>query len=189
MQTKSRTSFMMVLFGAIAVLAAAGVLAAVFLGGDDDDEASVTTASPNGQDGLPEFALNYPKTWKPVDAKAPKDGPPRATIQRRDGSGVITMTINGPVQQSLDELRGDLAPALRKRFPGLQKLSFKRIETQAGDGLMSTWVSKDARVQSNLVVPSGTVSYSIDAVVSPGKNKAATEVGSIYAAFDAKPAR
>ena len=61
MHTKSRYSFMMVLFGAIAVLAAAGALAAVVLGGDDD-ESSVTTASPSAQNGLPEFALNYPKT-------------------------------------------------------------------------------------------------------------------------------
>lgn len=37
--------------------------------------------------------------------------------------------------------------------------------------------------------PRGKVSYSIDAVVSPAKNKAATEVGNIYAAFHARPAR
>ena len=191
MEKKSRSSFWVVLLGATAALAVVAVLAVVVLGGDDDQDkparAGAQTAQPAGQ--LPEFALNFPKTWKRVAAEAKPGEAPRAVIQRKDGSGIVTMTINGPVKQSLDALRGDMKTALTKKFPGLRELQFKRIKVEAGDGLLSTWVSAKGRVQSNLVVPAGKVSYSLDAVVTPGKEKTATEVGKIYAAFDAELTR
>ena len=190
----SRRGFWTVLAGAGAALAVIAVAALALTGGDDDKTRS-TAAQPASRtpaaagDGLPEFALNFPKTWRRVAASAAEGEPPRAVIQRKDRSGIITMTINGPVKQSLKALEADMRAELRDRYPGLRQLRFERIKAEAGDGLLSTWIGPKGRVQSNLVVPSGKVSYSLDAVVVPGEEQAATEVGEIYAAFDAKPVR
>src|SRR5687768_12561664 len=114
---KKRNSFWVVLLGATAALAIVAVGAVVLLGGDDDKNSSPAsaTAGAKGKEGLPEFALNFPETWKRVAADAPKGQPPRAVIQRKDGSGIITMTINGPVKKSLAELRGEMRSALRAK--------------------------------------------------------------------------
>ena len=180
--------FWSMMLGAVAAFAAVAVLALVVFGGDDDEKKSSAPVASTQGSGLPQFALNFPKTWARVSTE-PQNGTPRAVIRRRDGSAMMTMTINGPVKQSLSALRSDMNKTLRQRFPGISNLKFERINVEAGSGLLSTWVAKNGRIQSNLVVPSGKVSYSLDAVVSPGHPKTATEVGKIYAAFDAAPRR
>jgi hypothetical protein len=191
--------FWMSLMGGAAVLAAVVVIALVATGGDDDNNKSGARAGANTAangagstaDQLPPFDLGFPNTWRKVDAKQKKGDPPRLAIARKDGTGVVTMTIQGPVKQSLAALEAGFQEALQKRVPGgVTQLSAKRVKVPAGNALHTTWIQKKSgRIQSNLVVPAGKVSFSLDAVVAGNAKKAAREVGEIFSAFDAEPAR
>jgi len=177
------------------VLAALVVGALLLFGGDDDEQGSGGDVAQRIRDGRvllgpreAPFAMRYPETWSLLRAQQLGEGdpPPLAGLRRDDRSGVLTVSVRGPVRGGIASLRRRLPGELRDRFPDFRLVTSRIIEVAGGRALYTSWVrTRSGRVQSNLVVPQGNrASYSVDAVLRGDAEVAAREVGAMLRTFD-----
>lgn len=191
----SKPSFSPVaLLGAVVVIAAVAVLGFVVLGGDDDKQSGATAGITekavrfNGPDKAP-FRLTVPAGWERIDQKTIEKAGEVNTIAVKNaaGSGVVSVRVNGPVTQSLAALRKDLNAKLKSEAPKMKLSASKILDVKAGPALYTSWNTRGGKtVQTNLVVPVGKLSYTLDAVIDANDRRTAREVGLILRAFDAK---
>lgn len=185
------------LVAGVAVVAIAVVGALLLFGGGGDDKAKTTaaTAAASGKltrfDGPKDapFRLTVPAGWERVSQSAvEKNGLENGiAVKRTDGSALITLKVDGPVKQGLGSLRSDLNRDLADRFPGMKIVSSRPVDVAAGRALFTSWTQKDkTAVQSNLVVPAGDISYTLDGVFNGESDVTAQEVGVVLRAFDEK---
>lgn len=187
--------FWMSLLGGTVVLAAVAVVALLVASGDDDAKGTNTAGVPAAQRAsgpMPDFELKFPSAWRRLaaeEAKGRGEGP-RLVIARKDKAGMLSMAIRGPIRQSLASLKADLEARLKKQFPQMRSFESQRVTVPAGPGLHTTFVDgRTGRVQTNLVIPAGKLSYVLDAVVRGDSRAAAREVGLMFSAFDGEKAR
>jgi len=139
-----------------------------------------------GPDATP-FAMRYTKDWEPMEASELEDGDPRPTagIRRKDRTGVLTVTVRGPVRGGINRLRTTLPGELERRFDDFRLVAIRTVEVAAGRALYASWIREETgRVQSNLVVPEGNRrSYSVDAVIQGDAQETAQEVGAMFRTF------
>lgn len=137
------------------------------------------------------FRLDYPGGWRRI-ARAElhrMKTPPIAGLRRSDAQGVLFLTIRGPLLRTLDELGPKLVAKLGERLTDFELVTSKVIDVAAGPALYTSWVRPaDGRVQANLTVPVGDLTYSIDATLPTGASEVARDVGAIMASFQADPA-
>jgi hypothetical protein len=187
---------------AVVLLVAIGVGVYFLFIKDDDDEgsanqkkqsaASLTEDLQNGRilagpEQAP-FALRYTDDWETVDGddlEGEGESQPIAGIKRKDGTGVITVTLGGPVKGGINTLRESLPGELEKRFKDFRLVAIRPVQVGAGRALYTSWVREDSgRVQTNLVVPDGNRrSFAVDAVIQSGADETAQEVGAIFRTF------
>jgi hypothetical protein len=194
--------------GLVPILVAVVLVVAIVLGvyflfiKDDDDGGSVDqqrqspqSLSEDLRDGRilagPEqapFAMRYTDDWETVaadDLETEGDAQPLAGIKRKDGTGVMTVTLGGPVKGGINTLRASLPGELEKRFDDFRLVAIRPVEIAAGRALYTSWVREETgRVQTNLVVPDGNRrSFAVDAVIKGGAQETAQEVGAIFRTF------
>lgn len=182
-----KSSFWMPLLGGGAVLGIVAVLGVLLLAGGDDQKAGAGTKSATGANGVPQFNLRYPDSWKVMDKQtAAKIGnEPTVALQRGTKTGILTMKIRGPVKEDLSTLEKQVVAQIEKRNRGVDMIDSGPVDTRAGKGLYMTWSTAEGALHSNLVVPAGKHSFTLDAVVPGGNKKAAEEVGLMFSAFEA----
>ena len=200
----------------IAVVAVAAIVAILFLtgviGGDDDDDGggdAAGTKAPTAEQLVKElregkvligpseapFAMRYTNDWTLLTGEqlrtAGNDTPPAAGLRRNDRSGVLTVTIRGPVKGGIGSLEKRLPDELAARFDDFKLQTIRRINVAGGPALYTSWTrSKTGRVQSQLVVPvSNKRSYSVDVVLAANAKDAAAETGAMFRTFDTAPAQ
>jgi hypothetical protein len=193
-----RRSALPLVLGAVAVIAAVVAVALLLSGGDDDKAKTRTPQTRPGADAggaalvgpkdAP-FALKYPATWTEIDVSGLTDAdpPPIAAIRRKDRKGLITVTVRGPVRGSLAEVRKRLPGELNKRFADFKLVDSREQRVQAGPAVYTSWVrTKSGNVQSNLFVPAGNISFSVDVLLPADARDAAAEAGIILRSFDVR---
>jgi hypothetical protein len=95
--------------------------------------------------------------------------------------------VNGPVKQSLTSLQSELNAKMKTEAPKMKLDTSKVLDVKAGPALYTAWNTAGGKtLQTNLVVPAGKLSYTLDAVIDAKDRKTAREVGLILRAFDAK---
>lgn len=197
-QNKRRFSPIALLIGlaVVAALVVGGIL--IFGGGDDDDEAETPSSAQvaeelrNGRVLLgprqAPFAMRYTNDWALLSREQLREGdpPPVTGLRRKDRSGILTVSIRGPVRGGINSLQQRLPDELRERFPDFRLVTMRRIDVAAGPALYTSWVrTQSGRVQSNLVVPVGNErSFSVDSVLNANARDAAAEVGAMFRTFD-----
>ena len=196
---------------AVAAVAALVVILLVsgVIGGDDDDgggkaaDEAVPTADQVAQelrDGKiltgsrqAPFAMRFTDDWvqvEPADLRKPDDDPPIAGLRRSDGSGLLTVTMRGPIRGGIGTVEKELPAELKRRIPDIELQSVRRIQVAAGPALYASWTrKKSGAVQSQLVVPvSNKRSFTVDVLLQPGAKDAPVEVGAMLRTFDTAPA-
>lgn len=132
------------------------------------------------------YVVRYPPGWRKVQQRSLQkvDPPPALAIRRADHRGLVTLTVRGPLDGGLEELRGDFVAALSRRFANFELVTSRLLDVAGREGLYTSWVIRDAgRVHGSLLVPADEHSYALDAVVHLGATDAAREVGGILGSF------
>jgi hypothetical protein len=181
------------LLGAIVVIAAVAIVGFLVLSGDDDPKSGTTAGVTqkavqfNGPEKAP-FKLTVPKGWERIDQKTiEKAGEVNTIAVKNDsGTGVVSVRVNGPVTQSLTALQKELNAKMKTEAPKMKLSASKVLDVKAGPALYTSWKTQGGKtVQTNLVVPAGKLSYTLDAVINAKDPRTAREVGLILRAFDA----
>jgi hypothetical protein len=183
------------LLGAVVVIAAVAVLGFFVLGGDDDKAKTTANAGLteravrfNGPEKAP-FRLTVPPGWVRVEQKVIEKAGEVNTmaVRNANGTGVVSVRVNGPVKQSLTSLQSELNAKMKTEAPKMKLDTSKVLDVKAGPALYTAWNTAGGKtLQTNLVVPAGKLSYTLDAVIDAKDRKTAREVGLILRAFDAK---
>ena len=175
---------------AVVAVAAIAVALVVVLGGDDGDRERKAGGEPRvlaGPAATP-FALSYPASWEVLPPARLRAGDPRpvAGLRRRDGRGVLTITVRGPIRGGIRSLVRSLPRELAARFEDFRLVRSRLVDVAAGPALSVTWVrERSGRAQSTLVVPEGNRrSFALDTVLPAGARDAAREAGAIQRSFD-----
>lgn len=181
-----------VLLGAVAVIAVVAVAGFLVFGGDDGDEGKSTRTAATGAvryDGpeIAPFRLTVPSSWERVNQKVVEQAGKTNSIavQKRDGTGLISVSVEGPLKQSLNSLRTSLVRAVDKREVGMKLSESRTVKVAAGPAVYTSWTAKNGEtVTTNLVVPDGKITYTVDAVVDAKALETAAEVGKVLRGFD-----
>ena len=194
------------ILAAVAAVAALVVILLVtgVIGGDDDGGSSEVPTSEELVKELREgkilvgpsqapFAMRYTNDWSLLEAEQLRTAgntPPIAGLRRADSSGVLTVTLRGPIKGGIGSLEQRLPDELARRFDDFRLQTIRRIDVAAGEALFTSWTrTRSGRVQSQLVVPvSNKRSFSVDVVLAADARDAAAEVGSMFRTFDTAPA-
>ena len=179
---------------AILLVAAVAVAAVLLLRGGDADERAGGGDRPDAGraftlSGPPDapFALRYPEGWQPLDPErlAQADPPPVSGVRREDDTGVLTVSLRGPIRGGIDRLEQTLPRELEERVEGFRLSTVRRLQVAAGPALYVAWTREgEGRLQSTLVVPDGNRrSFSVDAVVRGDARSTAQEVGAMLRTF------
>jgi hypothetical protein len=198
------------ILAAVAAVAAIVVILLVtgVIGGDDDDDGGDEAKAPTPEQVVRElregqvligpreapFAMRYTNDWALLSSEQLReagDQPPLAGLRRKDRSGVLSVTLRGPIKGGIGSLEERLPDELASRFDDFRLQTIRRIDVAAGPALYTSWVrTKSGRVQSQLVVPvSNKRSFTVDTVLNANAKDAAAEVGGMYRTFDTAPAR
>lgn len=175
-------------------------------GGDDGDGKADQEAPPTADEVARElrdgkiltgsreapFAMRFTDDWvqvAPGDLRKPDDDPPIAGLRRSDGSGLLTVTMRGPIRGGIRVVEKELPAELERRIPDFRLQRVRRIRVAAGPALYALWTrTKTGAVQSQLVVPvSNQRSFTVDVLLQPGARDAPVEVGAMLRTFDTAP--
>ncbi len=132
------------------------------------------------------YVVRYPPGWRKVQQRSLQkvDPPPALAIRRADHRGLVTLTVRGPVDGSLEELQGEFVTALSQRFADFELVTSRLLDVAGRQGLYTSWVVREAsRVHGSLLVPADEHSYALDAVIHLGATDVAREVGDILGSF------
>jgi hypothetical protein len=172
-------------FALAALLLAAGA-AVLVLGVFSSDDSKGSSPTLHGSAAAP-YRLNYPRSWKPLDAahRAQLPGQPLAVLRREDGRGTVVLALRPPVRDPLETLPKGLKAQLSTRFTDFREIGAKLLSLHGTRALIYTFArTKTGTVQSIVVIPSGTHSFTLNAVVPPRSPDVAREEGAMIASFD-----
>ena len=164
---------------AMALAAAAAVVVLVLLpsGGSAKRSQLATFTAPGGA-----FSLSYPAGWHATAA-----GRTAAAIERSDRSALVTVRENPPLGSSLSALAKTLPAALAKRFDDYRPLSARAVRLSTGPALAYTFArTRSGTVETMVVAPARTSSFTLVAVARGGAQQAAREAGSIVRSLQAR---
>jgi hypothetical protein len=134
------------------------------------------------------FALRHPDTWEALEEDEIPDGDPKPAggLRRNDSSGLLTISVRGPIEGGIKTLERTLPDDLRARIPDFRLVAIRRVRVAAGPALYASFVREDSgQIQTMLVVPEGNVrSYQLDAAIRPEARDTAAEVGAMLRTFD-----
>lgn len=199
------------ILGAVAAVAAVVVILLVtgVIGGDDDEPKRASAPEPPSNEQVlndlrtgnvlagprqAPFAMRFTDDWAPLEPEQLEeagDDAPIGGLRRKDRSGVMTVSLRGPVRGGIGSLEERLPAELARRFDDFKLQTIRRIDVAAGPALYTSWTrTKTGRVQSQLVVPvSNKRSFTVDTVLRGDATDAAAETGAMYRTFDTAPRR
>jgi len=171
---------LLVLIGAVLVLAAVG--AALLLTSGDDDKGKLTGS------GSANFSLTYPDGWKQLSAKELGNSPgsPIAGVRSGDSSGFVFVRREGRAPKNFDAFSTQFTRELDQRLPDFQKRSARIVKTAGGNAFFYSYIRKKrGTVHTVVVVPDGDRSYALNTVSKGGQEKTARDIANIILSFKA----
>lgn len=141
------------------------------------------------------FAMRYTSDWQLLPAERLREASattlPVAGLTRTDRTGLLTVTLRGPVRGGIGSLEKSLPAELARRYDDFELETIRRIEVAAGPALYTSWRrTRSGQVQSQLVVPvSNQRSFTVDVVLTSDARDAAVEAGAMLRTFDTAPSR
>ena len=162
-----------------AAVAGALVLALVLAlaGGDAAGPAKAKAQTWKAPDGS--FSIVTPQGWQAVAS-----GDQATVLQRRDKRGVVVIRERAAVTGPLDRLAGKLERTLRRKFADFQPAGARLAPVGGGQGLVYTFVrSGSNQVQSVVVAPAGSRSYTLDLVADGDAPDVARELAGMVRSF------
>ena len=201
---RSNLPKILIALAAVAALVVILLVTGVIGGGDDDEAAEPPTTEEVAaelREGLvlagpreAPFAIRYTNDWVPLERGALERGgdeAPIAGLERKDGTGVITIALRGPIRGGIGSVEERLPGELASRIPDFELATNERITVPAGPALYTSWRRRETgRLQSQLVVPvSNKSSFTVSVVLEPDATEAAAESGVMLRTFDTAPAR
>ena len=186
----------------VSIVLVAVALGIVLMGGDDDPPApevrkaqSRETIERDLRDGdvldgpaHAPFRLRFTDDWDRLDREQLGDGDPRpiAGLRRTDNSGLLTVSVRGPVRGGIKTLQRTLPGELEERFDDFRLVSMRQVRVAAGRALYTSFLrEKSGQIQTMLVVSEGNHrSYQLDAVIRSEAQDTAAQVGVMLGTFD-----
>ena len=163
------------------------VAAVMFFKGGNDKNTAGTVTGPNKANA---FKISYPNSWQPQSTAkaAAAPGHPLAIIRQKDGKGyVIIRREKGNPPANLAKLGTTLGAQLQRRIPDLKLRSSKTVKIRSGTALFTSYIrKKTGTVQSVVVVPAGSRTFTINTISRGGANDVAREIGKMIVSFDAR---
>jgi hypothetical protein len=163
-----------------AAIAGALVLALILAlggGGAAPAAAAKPYTAPDGS-----FSIATPRGWKAVAG-----GDAATVLERADKRGVVVIRRRAAVSGSLDALAGKLERRLRRTFADFQPAGARIAPVGEGEGLVYTFVRTGTnQVQSVVVAPAGTRSYTLDLVADGDAPDVARELAGMVRSFSPK---
>jgi hypothetical protein len=139
--------------------------------------AGVTYTAPGGA-----FSLHFPTGWHATAA-----GATAVAIERRDKSALVTVRESAALKGSLASLAKGLPAELHKRFADFRPLSARAVRLSTGPALVYTFArTRTNTVETMVVAPAGTHSFTLVAVAKAGAPQAAREAGAIVRSLQAR---
>ncbi len=137
------------------------------------------------------------KTWKapggaysivtPDGWKAVASGKAATVLERGDKRGVVVIRERAAVTGSLDALAKQLERKLRRQIGDFQPTGARLASVGGAQGLVYTFVRPKAnQVQSVVVAPAGTRSYTLDLVADGDAPDVARELAGMVRSFSPK---
>ncbi len=185
----------------VSIVVVALVVGVLLMGNDDPPEPKVRKAESRakierdlrdgkvltGPESAP-FALRFTDDWTGLDAQqlAEQNPRPAAGLRRKDNSGLLTVSVRGPIRGGIGALRRTLPAELEQRFPDFRLVAIRQVRVAAGAALYTSFVREDSgQIQTMLVVPDGNRrSYQVDAVIRSEAQDTAAQVGVMLGTFD-----
>jgi hypothetical protein len=128
------------------------------------------------------FSLRYPAGWHATAA-----GATAVAIERRDKSALVTVRETAALQGSLAKLAKGLPAELRGRFADFRPLSARAVRLSTGPALVYTFArTRTNTVETMVVAPAGTHTFTLVAVAKAGAQQAAREAGAIVRSLQAR---
>jgi len=145
-------------------------------GGEQPAQRAATPAFTSAAKG---FTIATPKGWKTV-----ADGKAATVLRRGDDRGVVVIHERPALAGSLDELAGGLRRSLARKVPGAREAAVRKVAVGGAEGLVYTFVRPaSGQVQSVVVAPAGSRSYTLDLVADGDAPDVARELASIVRSF------
>jgi hypothetical protein len=144
-------------------------------GGDEPAAALATTwKAPDGS-----YSIVTPRGWTAVAS-----GSAATVLQRTDKRGVVVIRKRAAVQGPLDALAGKLERKLRAKVADFRPAGARVTAIGGGEGLVYTFVRPKAnQVQSVVVAPAGSRSYTLDLVADGDAPDVARELAGMVRSF------
>ena len=162
-----------------AALAGALVLALclALIGGGGAGPAKAAAKTWKAPDGS--FSIVTPRGWKAVAS-----GSAATVLQRGDKRGVVVIRERAAVTGPLDALAGQLERRLRRQVADFRPAGARVATVGGGQGLVYTFVRTEAnQVQSVVVAPAGSRSYTLDLVADGDAPDVARELAGMVRSF------
>jgi hypothetical protein len=136
-----------------------------------------TWSAPDGS-----YSIVTPRGWKAVAS-----GSAATVLQRSDKRGVVVIRRRAAVSGSLDALAAKLERRLRGQIADFQPAGARLAAVGGGQGLVYTFVRPKAnQVQSVVVAPAGSRSYTLDLVADGDAPDVARELAGMVRSFSPK---
>jgi hypothetical protein len=147
---------------------------------------SGSSAFGSGKDA---FNMSYPKTWSPLPKRevALLPGHPVAVLRRNTGGGLVAIREQRSPAPDLNKLGGQITRQLKGKDPSVTIHTQKVVKIRSGPALLTTYINRAGQVQSLVVVPAGSRTFTIDSVSPGGADDVAREIGKMIISFDATP--
>jgi len=144
-------------------------------GGGAPAKAQATTwKAPDGS-----YSIVTPRGWKAVAS-----GSAATVLQRTDKRGVVVIRKRAAVRGPLDALAGKLERELRAKVADFRPAGARLTAVGGGEGLVYTFVRPRAnQVQSVVVAPAGSRSYTLDLVADGDAPDVARELAGMVRSF------
>ena len=136
--------------------------------------AATTWKAPDGS-----YSISTPRGWKAVAS-----GSAATVLERSDKRGVVVIRRRAAITDPLDTLAAKLERKLRGQIADFQPAGSRLATVGGGEGLVYTFVRPRAnQVQSVVVAPAGTRSYTLDLVADGDAPDVARELAGMVRSF------
>lgn len=136
--------------------------------------AASTWTAPGGT-----FSIATPPGWRAVAR-----GPAATVLARADRRGVVVIRRRAAVREPLSAIARRLEGRLRRRMPGFRPTGARLATVGGAPGLVYTFARPDAnQVQSIVVAPAGSSSYTLDLVADGDAPDVARELAGMVRSF------
>jgi hypothetical protein len=146
---------------------------------DHDDGGAVKVADQG-------FALEYPKTWKPVSKEelAQFPGAPVLVLERQGNSGLFIVRRESKAAPTEQSFGDELDREISDRVPDYKPGTVTTVDTAAGSAFYFSYARTTAGTANSIVVvPDGDASFVLESTSAANDRDAAKDIAAMIGSF------